>query len=114
MPIPVASSAGFVVGATAVIDAWNATDPTTGKSIQETQTIVAVDTTKNIITVQGLSYPHSPSKEPVPGPFPVVQAGAKGVLIGEWYEYTPTSGTDIAIATPSTTIYCDNGQFGNY
>jgi hypothetical protein len=34
----------------------------------------------------------------------LVQAGAKGVLIGEWFEYTPTSGTDIAISSDLTTI----------
>jgi hypothetical protein len=32
---------------------------------------------------------------------PVVQASEKGLLIGEWFEYTPTSGTEIAVATPS-------------
>lgn len=112
--IPVASAADFAVGGTAIIDAWDATDPSTGKSIQETQTITAVNTTTNTITVQGLSWSHSPANEPVEGPFPVVQASAKGLLIGEWYEYTPTSGTDIAIATPSGTQYCDNAQFGSY
>jgi len=96
------------VGATAIIDTWNATD-NTGKSIQETQTITAVPDATHI-TVQELLHAHSAAN----GAFPIVQASAKGVLIGEWYEYTPTSGTDIAIATPSGTKYCDNGQFGNY
>ena len=58
------------------------------------QTITAVDTNANTITVQGLLYAHSATN----GPFPVVQASAKGLLIGEWYEYTPTSGTDIAVS----------------
>ena len=107
--IPLASSSGFVVGATAIIDAWTATDGA-GNSIQETQTITAVDTNANTITVQGLLYAHSTTN----GAFPVVQASAKGLLIGEWYEYTPTSGTDIAVSTPSATVFCDTGQFANY
>lgn len=74
------------------------------------QTITAVDTNANTITVQGLLYAHSATN----GPFPVVQASAKGLLIGEWYEYTPTSGTDIAVSTPSATLFCDDGQFGSY
>jgi hypothetical protein len=98
--IPVDDATGFVVGATLIIDNWQAQiDPSTdvgpggpGIGAQETQTIVAVDTTAQppTITVGGLKYSHA-------SPFPVVQAGAKGVLIGEWFEYTPTSGTDIAI-----------------
>jgi len=106
--IPVASSADFVVGATAMIDAGTATDAS-GNSIQETQTITAVPDGTHI-AVQGLLHAHSAAG----GPFPIVQASAKGLLIGEWYEYTPTSGTDIAIATPSGTTYCNNGQFTNY
>jgi hypothetical protein len=106
--IPVASSAGFVVGATAIIDTWNTTNAA-GNSIQETQTITAVPDPTHI-TVQGLLNAHTVAN----GPFPVVQGSAKGLLIGEWYEYTPTSGTDISIATPAGTTFCDNGQFGNY
>jgi hypothetical protein len=34
----------------------------------------------------------------------VVQAGAQGLLIGEWFEYTPTSGTDIAVGSDLSTI----------
>ena len=36
--------------------------------------------------------------------FPVVQAGKKGVLIAEWNEYTPSSGTDIAVTSNLATI----------
>jgi hypothetical protein len=100
VPIPVDDATGFVVGATAIIDTWDAQiDPGTntgpggpGIGAQETQTITAVDTssTPQTVTVQGLQYSHY-------APFPVVQAGAKGLLIGEWFEYTPTSGTDIGV-----------------
>jgi hypothetical protein len=103
--IPVDDATGFVVGATAIIDTWDAQiDPTTnvgpggpGVGAQETQTITAVDTsvTPQTVTVQGLQYSHT-------GPFPVVQSGAKGVLIGEWFEYTPTSGTDIGVTLNPT------------
>jgi hypothetical protein len=96
--IPVDDATGFVVGATLIIDNWQAQiDPSTqvgpggpGIGAQETQTITAVSTSPATITVAGLKYSHS-------GPFPVVQAGAKGTLIGEWFEYTPTSGTDIDV-----------------
>ena len=106
--IPVADSSGFVVGATAIIDNWNAgVAPSSGIGpgglgigAQETQTITAVGTVPPSITVKGLQYSHSVAS----GPFPVVQAGAKGVLIGEWFEYTPTSGTDIAVTSDLATI----------
>ncbi len=103
---PSPDSSGFVVGATAIIDNWDAgIDPISGIGpgglgigAQETQTITAVSASPPSITVQGLQYPHSDV------PFPVVQAGAKGVLIGEWFEYTPTSGTDIAVTSNLATI----------
>jgi hypothetical protein len=106
--IPVADSSGFVVGATAIIDNWDAgIDPISGVGpggpgigAQEAQTITAVTASPPSITVQSLQYDHDLSN----GPFPVVQAGAKGVLIGEWFEYTPTSGTDIAVSSNLATI----------
>ena len=98
--IAVDDATGFVVGATLIIDNWQAQIDTAtdvgpggpGIGAQETQPIIAVDAaaTPPTITVGGLKYSHF-------GPFPVVQAGAKGVLIGQWFEYTPTSGTDIDI-----------------
>ena len=86
------------MGATAILDTWDSQiDPNTGISTQEAQTITAVDMTspQQTITVQGLQHSHI-------GPFPVVQSGAKGVLIGEWFEYTPTSGTDIGVTLNPT------------
>jgi hypothetical protein len=118
--IPVSDVSGFVVGATAIIDNWDAQLVANSQGIlvgpggqvgigaQETQTIIAVappniaaggtTAVPGTITVQGLQYSHS-------GPFPVVQAGAKGVLIGEWFEYTPTSGTDIQVTLNPTGPY---------
>jgi hypothetical protein len=102
--IEVADNSKFVPGATAIIDTWEAGIGPDGKGptglvgigIQETQTITAVSAvtvSPPTITVQGLKYEHDVTN----GPFPIVQASAKGTLIGEWFEYTPTSGTDIAV-----------------
>jgi len=91
--IPVADSAGFVAGESAVIDTW-------GSGVQETQTITAVPDGTHIV-VQALSSAHSMTNQAT---FPIVQAGSKGVLIGEWFEYTPSSGTDIAVTSNLATI----------
>ena len=98
--IPVADSTNFAAGATAIIDNWDTqVDPTTGIGIQETQTITAVPD-KTHITVSWLKYTHDGTGTP----FPVVQAGEKGLLIAEWFEYTPTSGTDIAVSSNLATV----------
>lgn len=89
----VADSTNFVVGATVIIDTW-------ASGVQETQTIIAVPDATHI-TVQLLSNEHSTINKV---PFPMVQASAKGLLIGEWFEYTPTSGTDIAVTSNLATI----------
>lgn len=82
--IAVADSTGFQVGATAIIDEWDS-------GVQETQSIIAVGA--DSITVQGLQHEHV-AKNP---PFPIVQSSEKGVLIGEWFEYTPSNGTLISV-----------------
>lgn len=97
--ITVADSTGFVVGATAIIDNFVAVP---AANVQEAQTITAVPDGTHI-TVQALSYDHSPANNDNE-PFPVVQAGSKGTLIAEWFEYTPTSGTDIAINSDLSTV----------
>jgi hypothetical protein len=94
--IPVDSSAGFLVGSIAVIDTYDS-------HVQESQIITAisdVDSSYQYITVKHLTYAHNGTTTP----FPVTQPGEKGVLIAEWYEYTPTSGTDIAVNSDLTTI----------
>ncbi len=85
--IGVASSDGFRVGYAAVIDAYDS-------KVQEVQTITAVPDGTHI-TIGSLTYAHDGSGVP----FPVRQAGEKGQLIAEWFEYTPTSGTDIAVTS---------------
>jgi hypothetical protein len=91
--IPVADSTGFVAGESAILDTW-------GSGVQETQTITAVPDGTHI-TVQAVSNAHTLINQ---APFPIVQAGSKGTLIGEWFEYTPSSGTDIAVTSNLATI----------
>jgi hypothetical protein len=83
--IQVDSNKDFVVGTTVVIDSWES-------KVQERQIITYVPD-KTHVTVQGLRYHHSPN----PGAYPVYQASSKGILIGEWYEYTTSKGTFIAV-----------------
>jgi hypothetical protein len=93
--IEVADSTGFVAGTTAIIDTWES-------GVQENQTITGVPDETHII-VQALSHKHDPAKNQN-RPYPIVQAGASGLLIAEWFEYTPTSGTDIAVTSNLATI----------
>jgi hypothetical protein len=93
--IAVADSTGFRAGATAIIDTWES-------GVQETQTITAVPDATHIV-VAVLSNAHNPAQNQNV-PYPVVQAGASGLLIAEWFEYTPTSGTDIAVTSNLATI----------
>jgi hypothetical protein len=103
--ITVKSSDGFKVGYTAIVDAYDTKVVTQGGPIaltisaQEKQTITAVPDATHII-VERLEKPHDGAAKP----FPVMQAGEKGQLIAEWFEYTPTSGTDIAVTSKLATI----------
>ncbi|MFD7462078.1 MULTISPECIES: hypothetical protein [unclassified Streptomyces] len=87
--LKVESVTGFRVGARVVIGAY------AGPGTQETQTVTAVVGTDRIM-VQRLDHAHDGSTVP----FPVVLPGEKGTVIAEWYEYTPNSGTDIAVGSP--------------
>ena len=93
--IAVADSTGLVAGATAIIDTWES-------GVQENQTITGVPDKTHII-VQAMSNAHNPAQNQNL-PYPIVQAGASGLLIAEWFEYTPTSGTDIAVTSNLATI----------
>lgn len=98
--LTVASTDGFLVGYTAIIDTWDPTtwDPVTGQqNLQETQVITGVDVANSTISVAVLTNSHIT-------PFNIIQAGEKGQLIAEWFEYTPTSGTDIAVTSNLATI----------
>jgi hypothetical protein len=99
--IEVASSVGFTTGYQAIIDVWDASswDPNTqAQGTQESQLITAVPDATHI-TVAQLVNAHDGTV----APFPVIQSGECGQLIAEWFEYTPTSGTDIAISSDLAT-----------
>jgi hypothetical protein len=68
----------FIAGYAVIIDSY-------GSGVQETQTIVAVPDATHL-TVGSLTNPHGAGGST----FAVVQAGEKGLLIAEWFEYTPT------------------------
>ncbi|MDX6356445.1 MAG: hypothetical protein QOF98_3348 [Streptomyces sp.] len=93
--IPVASSDGFVVGLGVLIDAVRDTADN-----QESQLITAIPDGTHI-QVAKLTKAHTGTAA---APFPVMQPGEKGELIAEWNEYTPTSGTDIAVTSNLSTI----------
>ena len=90
--IRVATSEGFVAGYTAIIDNFNS-------GVQEAQTIASVPDSTHIV-VQGLKNHHEGSSRPIA----VMQAGEKGLLIAEWFEYTPSSGIDIAVTSNLASI----------
>jgi len=98
----VKSSAGFQVGYTAIIDSYDKQVDIDGhyQSVQESRTITAIAPDGKHITVDGIGKPHDGSDIP----FPIMQAGEKGQLIAEWFEYTPTSGTDIFVTSNLATI----------
>lgn len=92
--IPVDDSDGFLVGAKVVVD----TVAAGAANLQESGTVTEVH--PNRLVVSGLTHVHDGTVTP----FPVVQPGEKGALIAEWAEYTPTSGTDIAVTSNLTQI----------
>jgi hypothetical protein len=91
--IEVAASDGFIAGYSAVIDSWDVKDGS-GNTLQEAQPIVAVPDATHVVVAR-LANAHDGSTTP----FAVMQAGEKGQLIAEWFEYTPSSGTDIAVSS---------------
>jgi hypothetical protein len=90
--IKVADSSAFVVGLPVVIDVQD------DRQIQEATTVTEISQGK--IKVAGLKFAHHGSQAPVP----ILQPGEKGALIAEWNEYTPSSGTDIALTSNLSTI----------
>jgi len=91
--LPVADSAGFVVGLPVVLDIED------DRHVQETVVVTDIPDAAHI-TVDHVDQAHDGSETPVP----VLQPGDKGTLIAEWSEYTPSSGTDIAVTSNLATI----------
>jgi hypothetical protein len=96
--IEVESSAGFLAGAQVVIDSQVHINATQTQGWQEATTISAVR--DRHLTLSQVQYAHGGDNTS----YAVVQPGEKGVLIAEWNEYTPTSGTDIAVTSNLATI----------
>jgi hypothetical protein len=100
--IEVESNLGFLVGAQIVIDSGvGDAFPANSPGRQESTTIVgiAAGDTRHIVVAQ-VQNPHGGNGDA----YAVVQPGTRGVLIAEWNEYTPTSGTDIAVTSNLATI----------
>ena len=93
--IPVADSTGFKVGSTAIIDSWDS-------GVQESQKIVSIPNRTHIV-VAGLKFAHNGNPDHS-GPFPIIQVREKGVLIAEWFEYTPSKGTFIVVNSDLKTM----------
>ncbi|GAA4489073.1 hypothetical protein GCM10023094_50030 [Rhodococcus olei] len=91
--IKVADSAGFVAGLPVVLDSDD------DRRLQESVRIIEIPSGTEI-AVENLSFDHDGTATPIA----VLQPGEKGALIAEWNEYTPTSGTDIAITSNLATI----------
>ncbi|WP_367026753.1 hypothetical protein ABZN20_03490 [Methylococcus sp. ANG] len=91
--IAVASSTGFVVGLQVVLDAEDS------RHVQEVAFITEIPDPTHIV-VDKVVHAHTGATTPLP----VLQPGDKGALIAEWFEYTPSSGTDIAITSNLATI----------
>jgi hypothetical protein len=88
------------VGYAVVIGDYSIGETVAGEfsTYQEAQRITAVGAGQ--ITVAKLDNAHDGTTAPVP----LRQAGEAGHLIAEWFEYTPTPGTDIAVTSNLATI----------
>jgi hypothetical protein len=91
--IEVGSSAGFVVGLPVILDVEDE------RHVQEASVVTEVPDGSHII-VASLVHAHDGTVAAVP----VLQPGDKGALIAEWFEYTPSSGIDIAVTSNLATI----------
>ena len=91
--ISVDSTAGLVVGLQVVLDEED------DRHVQEAAVITEVPDDTHIVVAR-VAHAHDGTARP----FPVLQPGDRGALIAEWNEYTPSSGTDIAVTSNLTTI----------
>jgi len=99
--ITVDSTDGFLVGAQVVIDSGVGDSfPSGALGKQESTTITAINKDNKQLSLENVQNPHGGNGEV----YAVVQPGEKGVLIAEWNEYTPTSGTDIQVTSNLETI----------
>jgi hypothetical protein len=101
--IEVGSSDGFAVGAGVVVDVGVYEDSSRTVGKQESTTITAIRD-KTHLTLANLHYAHGRNENGNSQPYAIVWPGEKGALMAEWFEYTPTSGTDIAVTSNLATI----------
>jgi hypothetical protein len=90
--IPVNSSKDFGIGMRVIIDTYDST-------VQEVRIVTSIPDISHV-EVDRLEHPHDGSRNS----FPLIVAGEAGLLIGEWHEYTPSSGVDIAVTSNLATI----------
>lgn len=69
-----------------VIDSWES-------GHQERQKLVDIRKNRNVLVVEALEYDHGSNEKP----FSIYQSGEQGLLISEWFKYTPSHVTMIAI-----------------
>ena len=91
--VEVESSAGFVVGLPVLLDAED------DRHVQEASVLTGIPDASHI-NVASVVHGHDGTVAPVP----ILQPGDKGALIAEWFEYTPSSGIDIAVTSNLATI----------
>jgi hypothetical protein len=84
----VEDTSGFAVDNIVVID-------TSDSGLQERQKITQIKQAQNIIVVAKLENRHGAKGKDEE--YPIIQVGEEGVLIAEWFEYTPSHGTAIEV-----------------
>jgi hypothetical protein len=90
------STDGLVVGAQVVIDSGVAEHYPPDNFGRQEATVISAIRDATHLTLATVKYPHGGDNVP----YAILQPGEKGALIAEWNEYTPSSGTDIAVASP--------------
>jgi hypothetical protein len=91
----VQDTSGFEKGNIILID-------TPESGVQERQKISEIQQAGNIIVVEALKNRHGASGEHEQ--YPILQLGEEGVLIAEWFEYTPSHGTMIEVNSELKTM----------
>ncbi|KAG8531931.1 uncharacterized protein KY384_003567 [Bacidia gigantensis] len=91
----VKDTSGFVVGDVVLIDSADS-------GVQERQKITMIEQDQSVIVVEKLVNRHgAKAKEEL---YPIIQVGEEGVLIAEWFEYTPSHGTAIEVDSAFETM----------
>ena len=65
--------------------------------MKEREKSAKINREKNVLVVEKLEHSHGSEKNES---FPIYQSGEEGLLIAEWFEYTPSHGTLIGENSP--------------